>query len=177
MENWTKKELKYEGKIFNLWVGEAKLDNGKIAKRDIVEHPGGVGIVPVLDDQIILVKQFRIAIGREIIEIPAGKLEKGEKPEACAYRELEEEIGYKAKKLIHIASFYSSVGFTDEKLHIYIAPELIETNQKLDTDENIEIVKIPISQISSKLAKKEFEDAKTIVGLQGLLSYYRDVEW
>lgn len=177
MEKWVKKELQYKGKIFDLWTGEAKLDNGKIARRDIIEHPGGVGVVPVLDDTVLLVKQYRIAIERDIIEIPAGKIEKGEDPETCAYRELEEEIGYKAKKLVHIASCYSSVGFTDEKLHIYIAPELIESNQNFDADESIEVIKVPISQISTKLARKEFEDAKTIIGLQGLLSYYKDVDW
>ncbi len=134
---------------------------------------GGVAIVPVIDDSVVLVRQFRIAIGRDILELPAGKLEKGEDPETCAHRELGEEIGYQAGKLLLAASYYASVGFTDEKMTIFLAFQLQKVAQHLDADEIIQIVHIPVAEIGERLARNEFEDAKTIIGLRELLAYLK----
>src|SRR5689334_1273570 len=116
MEKWIQQQEIYKGKIFSLWGGQAALDNGKIVVREYIRHPGGVGIVPVVDGHVILIRQFRISIEREIIELPAGRLEPNEEPMSCAARELEEEIRYRANRLIPIASYYSSVGFTNERM-------------------------------------------------------------
>ena len=171
MEAWIKSEQKYKGKIFSLRVGDVRLDDGSTARREVIEHSGGVAIVPVKADAVILIKQFRISIGREIIELPAGRLENQESPAVCASRELEEELGYRARELVPIASYYSSVGFTNERMYIFLALDLQETAQRPEWDERIKALEIPIKDIETKLLDGEFEDSKTIIGLYGLLSH------
>jgi len=171
VERWIHCEEKYRGSILSLWVGEVQLEDGKIFQREVTRHPGGVAIVPVIDDAVILIRQFRIAVERDMLELPAGKLEKGELPETCAHRELEEEIGYRAGNMILATSYFSSVGFTDEKIHIFLGFQLQKVVQHLDTDERIQIVQIPIAELEARLAMNEFEDAKTIIGLRELLAY------
>lgn len=171
METWiTKKEI-HKGKIFSLWGGQVSLDNGDTAVREYVRHSGGVAIVPVIDNNVILIRQFRIAIGRELMELPAGRLEPDEDPATCARRELEEEIGYRAEELIPLASYFSSVGFTDERMHIFLALEPEKATLKLEADERIREVMMPVEMIQEKLAAQEFEDAKTIIGLREFLAY------
>jgi len=171
MEKWITKDIIHKGKIFSLLGGKAALDNGEEAIREYVQHPGGVAVVPVIDNNVILIRQFRIAIERELIELPAGLLEPAEAPLDCAARELEEEIGYRAKELIPLASYFSSVGFADERMHIFLALNPEKTNSKRDADERIREVLLPINLIREKLDAQEFEDAKTIVGLRELLAY------
>jgi ADP-ribose pyrophosphatase len=171
METWITKEEIHKGKIFSLWGGQVSLDNGDTAIREYVRHSGGVAVVPVIDNNLILIRQFRIAIGRELMELPAGRLELDEDPAACARRELEEEIGYRAKELIPLASYFSSVGFTDERMHIFLALEPEKATLKLEADERIREVMMPVEMIQEKLAAQEFEDAKTIIGLREFLAY------
>jgi ADP-ribose pyrophosphatase len=171
METWITKEEIHKGKIFSLWGGQVSLDNGDTAVREYVRHSGGVAVVPVIDNNVILIRQFRIAIGRELMELPAGRLELDEDPAACARRELEEEIGYRAKELISLASYFSSVGFTDERMHIFLALEPEKATLKLEADERIREVMMPVEMIQEKLAAQEFEDAKTIIGLREFLAY------
>lgn len=169
METWVSKDALYRGKIVTLEVGDVRIDDGSLAKREVVLHPGGVGVVPVVDDYVILVKQFRIAINRDIVEIPAGRLEPNEAPESTACREMIEEIGYEVGRLVHVASCYCSPGFTNELDHIYLAFDLKKTVAQPEHDERIEQVIIPIAELPGMLARGEFDDAKTIVGLQALL--------
>jgi ADP-ribose pyrophosphatase len=171
MEKWITKEEIHMGKIFSLWGGQVSLDNGDTAIREYIRHRGGVAIVPVIDDNVILIRQFRIAIEREVVELPAGRLEPNEEPASCARRELEEEIGYRAKELIPLASYFSSVGFTDERMHIFLALELEKTDLQLEADERIREVVMPIATIKVKLNGREFEDAKTIIGLREFFAY------
>jgi ADP-ribose pyrophosphatase len=171
MEKWiTKKEI-HKGKIFSLWGGEAALDNGDVVVREYTSHPGGVAIVPVVENRVILIRQFRISIERELIELPAGRLEPNEDPASCARRELEEEIGYRAGQLIPLASYFSSVGFTDERMHIFLAPDPEKTAPRLETDERIREVAFPVEALREKLTRQEFEDAKTIIGLREFLAH------
>jgi ADP-ribose pyrophosphatase len=171
METWiTKKEI-HQGKIFTLIGGTVALDDGRTAVREVVRHPGGVAIVPVFQDQVILIRQFRITIGRELVELPAGLLEPGEEPLHCAGRELEEEIGYRAQELIPLVSYFSSIGFTDERMHIVLALGLQKTQHRPDAEERIAEVMMPVDRIEKKLAAKEFEDAKTVIGLREFLAY------
>jgi ADP-ribose pyrophosphatase len=171
MEKWITKEEIHKGKIFSLWGGRVALDNGATAVREYVRHSGGVAIVPVIDNHVILIRQFRIAIERELIELPAGRLEPDEDPADCARRELEEEIGYRAAELIPLASYFSSVGFTDERMHIFLALEPEKATSKLEADERIHEVILSVESIQEKLDSQSFEDAKTIIGLREFLAY------
>ena len=171
MEKWITKEEIHKGKIFSLWGGRVALDNGATAIREYVRHSGGVAIVPVIDNHVILIRQFRIAIERELIELPAGRLEPEEDPADCARRELEEELGYRAAELIPLASYFSSVGFTDERMHIFLALEPEKVTSKLEADERIHEVILPVESIQQKLDSQSFEDAKTIIGLREFLAY------
>ncbi len=167
-ETWLHSELVHDGPIIRVRTGRVRLDDGTEAYREIVEHGGGVGVVPVLDDRVILVRQFRAAIDAEVLEIPAGRLEPDDTPEHRAHTELEEECGYRAGRLVHVASCYCSPGFTNERDEIYLAFDLTKTEQRLEEDERVEIVEIPIAELNDRLARCEFDDAKTIIGLREL---------
>ena len=115
----------FTGKVISLQVDDVELPDGKTGKREIVKHPGAVAIIAVTaDNKIIMVEQYRKALERSLVEIPAGKLEKGEEPVLSAKRELEEETGYECEKMEHIISFYTSPGFADELVHLYVAHNL-----------------------------------------------------
>lgn len=172
MEKWIKPKEIHKGKIFSLWGGQVVLDNGEIAVREYIRHSGGVGVVPVVDGNVILIRQFRISIERELIELPAGRLEPKEEPMSCAARELEEEIGYRAKRLIPIASYFASVGNSNERMYLFLALDLKKTKRRLEADERIREVVIPLERVKEKLANQEFEDSKTIIGLRETLAYF-----
>lgn len=115
----------FEGRVIDLHYQEVLLPNGKTSTREIIKHPGAVAVIPITQDgKIIMVEQYRKALERSIIEIPAGKLEKGEDPAETARRELEEETGYVCNSLSHLISFYTSPGFADELVHLYVAEGL-----------------------------------------------------
>ncbi|MCB9420388.1 MAG: NUDIX hydrolase [Ardenticatenaceae bacterium] len=172
METWVNKERKFAGQIFAVDVGEARLDDGTLAPREMVAHHGGVAAVPVLGDEVVLIRQYRVVVEQEILEIPAGRLEGNEPPEARAQAELMEEVGYQAKKMVLAHSYFSSAGFTDERMHIFLAFDLTATARNLEFDERIEVVRVPIAAIAGMLAAGEIEDAKTIIGLRALLAYW-----
>lgn len=171
MEKWIQQEEIYKGKIFSLWAGQVSLDNGETAVREYIRHPGGVAMVPILDGKVILIRQFRISIERELIELPAGRLEPGEAPLNCAARELEEEIGYRAGRLIPIASYFATVGNSNERMYLFLAVQLEKTARNLEADERIREVILPLEVVAEKLAAQEFDDSKTIIGLREALAY------
>ena len=171
MERWINQREIYKGKIFSLWGGQVALDSGDTAVREYLRHPGGVAIVPVTDGKVILIRQFRIAIERELIELPAGRLEPDEEPIVCAARELEEETGYRANRLIPLASYFASVGSTNERMYVYLALDLVRTKTNMEADERIRQVVMPLNIVGKKLANQEFEDSKTIIGLREALAY------
>jgi ADP-ribose pyrophosphatase len=171
MENWTQSELIYEGRIFKVRAGEARLADGVVAPREMVEHPGGVGIVPCLGDRVALIRQYRIAVEETVLEIPAGKLEGCEDPATRARKELAEETGYKAGVLVPAGSIFASVGYTSERIHLFLAFDLEEVGQALEFDERIEPVELPVEGLRRQLARGEIQDAKTAVGLQRLFDY------
>jgi len=171
MEKWIKQEELHKGKIFSLWGGQVLLDNGQTAVREYIRHSGGVAMVPIVNGNVILIHQFRISIQRELIELPAGRLEPNEEPMKCAARELEEEIGYRADKLIQIASYFASVGNSNERMYVFLALDLKKTKLQLEADERIRNVVMPLEMVREKLARQEFEDSKTIIGLRESLAY------
>ncbi|SDC02129.1 MULTISPECIES: NUDIX hydrolase [unclassified Candidatus Frackibacter] len=176
-QNLIEKQLKsteiYEGRILNLRIDNVKLPDGNEAKREIVEHAAGVTIIPYLQDtgEVIMVRQFRNPAEQILLEMPAGMLEINEEPKRCARRELEEETGYKAGDLKRIGSFYTSPGFCDERIHLYLAQNLSKYEQHTDVDEFLEVLKIPLEDLKNKLYTPEIIDAKTIIGVQFLLNY------
>ena len=171
MEKWIKQTEIYKGKIVSLWTGQVALEDGETTVRETIRHGGGVGMVPILDGNVILIRQFRISIEREILELPAGRLEPGEDPLSCAARELEEEIGYRAGKLIPLASYFATVGYSDERMHLFLALDLQKTERRLDPHERIRGVPMSLKVVKEKLANQEFEDSKTIIGLREALAY------
>jgi ADP-ribose pyrophosphatase len=135
-------------------------------QREVVHHPGSAVIVPVFgDDTIALVRQYRHPAVRYLLEVPAGTLRRGELPEEGAARELEEELGLVSARLEKLAEFFVSPGYAEEKMWLYLATELTETQQQLEDDEIIEVVRIPFSQALSMITTGEIEDAKTIIGV------------
>ncbi|MCF6093462.1 NUDIX hydrolase [Microaerobacter geothermalis] len=156
----------YEGRIISLKLDEVEMPDGRISSREIVNHPGAVAIIAITDqDQMVMVKQYRKPLEKTIIEIPAGKLEKGEKPEECALRELQEETGYTAKSLLHIASFYTSPGFADEIIHLFWADQLVKGENAPDDGEFVELVEITWDEAKDLLKSGVIIDAKTILAL------------
>jgi ADP-ribose pyrophosphatase len=156
----------FEGKLVRLLVDQVRLPNGKTAKREIVKHPGAVAVLAITaEDKLVLVRQFRKPLEKTILEIPAGKLEPEEDPVDCAARELEEETGYKAEKLEHIVSFYTSPGFADEYLHLYEATGLKEGEVHPDQDEFVERVELTLDECFDRIKTGEISDAKTVMAV------------
>lgn len=173
-ESWLDSKYLYRGSVVSLRVGDVRLEDGRTSKREVIEHSGGAAVVPVLEDKaIIMVRQFRIAIGKEILELPGGRLESGEVPEIRARRELEEETGYQVTSLIPAAHFYSSPGFTDEEIYIYLGFGLKKVVQNPEWDENIRLVTLPLGEAWKMLTNGEFEDANAIIGLSSLFRYFQ----
>ncbi len=171
MEIWRENRIVYEGRIVRLRTGDAELDDGRLAYREVVEHPGGVCVVPFTGHSVILIRQYRIALGQYIIEAPAGKLEPGDSPLSRGEAELEEEIGYRAGRMLPIGRIYSSVGFCSEIIHLFLGLDLKKTAQRLEEDERIELVELPLDEMREGLRTHRFEDAKTVAGLYALLDY------
>lgn len=171
-EKQISSKIVHSGKIVNLRVDKAELQNGRIATREVVEHAGGVGIVALDDDDnLILVRQFRYPIGKEIIEIPAGKLEKGEDPYVCAARELSEETGFEASKIIYLGSFYPTPGYCQEILYIYLARGLTPGKAHPDENEFLDTIKIPLRDFVEMIMNNSVNDAKTIIGVLKAVKY------
>lgn len=155
----------YRGRVFEVTVDTIR--EGDITYvRDVVHHPGSAVIVPVFDDgSVALVRQYRHPAVRYLLEVPAGTLDKGETPEEGAARELEEELGVVANKLVKLSEFFVSPGFCEEKMWLYLATDLTETAQRLEEDEIVEVVRLPFSRALEMISDGEIEDAKTIIGL------------
>ena len=157
----------YKGRIVDLNLETVTLPNGATVELEVIHHPGAAATVPMKDERtVILIRQYRHAVGGYIYEIPAGKLHPGEDPRECANRELEEEIGYKAGALEHVTSAYTTPGFTDEVIHIYKATQLQKGTQDLGHDEVLEIAEFPLAKTMTMIREGVIKDAKTIVGLQ-----------
>jgi ADP-ribose pyrophosphatase len=155
----------YKGKVFDIRIDDIR--EGDIEyKREIVVHKGSAVVIPVFDDgTVALVRQYRHAAGKELLEVCAGTLEDGEDPETTAVRELEEEVGMRAGKIEKLTEFYVSPGFLTEKMYVFLATELAETQQNLEDDEILSIERHSIPDLLEMIRKGEIEDAKTMVGI------------
>jgi len=156
----------YQGRIINLRLDKVTLPNGKVTEREIVEHPGAVAIIPLIKPgRIILIRQYRKPVEKILYEIPAGKLNPEENQLSCAQRELEEEIGFKAKKITKLISFYPTPGISNEVISIFKAENLEKTGSYPESDEFIETEEIEIEEAVKKIKAGEIKDSKTIIGL------------
>ena len=152
----------YQGKILNLRVDVAGLPNGKEAPREFVEHNGGVTVAALTDDaKLIFVRQFRYPYMEEVLELPAGKLEKGEDPLEAGKRELREEAGVTAEQYINLGEFYPSPGYTNEIIYLYGARDLTQVEQELDEDEFLNVEYIPLDKAVDMVLSNEIKDGKT----------------
>lgn len=168
-------EYKYKGIIVNVRMDNAKLFNGKTVRREVVEHPGGVCILPVDSDNCCyMVRQYRYPVGRSMLEAPAGKLEYGEDPEECAARELSEETGFDSGKLVYLGRFYTSPGISTECLHIYLALDLKKGSMHLDEDEFLNVEKHSLSSLLKMVMNGEIQDGKTATAILKAEKYIKN---
>ncbi len=169
-ETTLKSECVYDGKVITVEKDDIEIATGKKSFREVVRHPGGVVILAMKDLQtIILVRQFRYPIKKVVLELPAGKLERGEDPDLAAKRELEEETGYKAEKWTSLGYINTTPGFCDEKLYLYKAENLYFVGEHPDEGEIIRAVEVSFSELMLKIKNGEINDAKTLCAvLRGL---------
>ena len=157
-------EVLFEGRMLRVERDMVRLPNGLETSREVVRHPGAVGIIALQDQQVLLVRQYRYAIAQKTLEIPAGKLDPQESPSDCAVRELREETGYRGT-MEHISTFYTTPGFSDEVMHLFLARDLVWDPLSPDDDEFIDVERIPWDEAVQRAQQNEFKDAKTILGI------------
>jgi len=165
-EEWIDSNTIYEGTIISVRTGQVRLDDGLIATREVVDHPGGVGVLPILGDRAVLVKQYRIAVEDYVLEMPAGRLEPNDSPESRARAELVEEAGFRAGRLEKIAACYCSPGFTNELDHLFLAYDLEKVEAQPEAEERIELVEVTADDAAAMLSTFEICDAKTVIALR-----------
>lgn len=164
----------FNGKVINLRVDEVELPDGRTGTREIVEHNGGVAVVAVKEGKIILVRQYRKPVESCLLELPAGKLEKGEDPYECGARELQEETGYIPESLKLLTSIYTTPGFSSEKLYIYLADSLREGSLNRDEDEFLDVLYYDVEEVVDMIYKGIINDAKTICGVLMYASFIQN---
>ena len=164
----------YSGKIISLDVDEVRFPNGRIGELEMIRHSGASAVVPLMDagkanPEVVLIRQYRYAASCYLYEIPAGRLDPNESPEECAGRELREETGYSAARLRRLTTIYTTPGFTDEQIHLFVAEGLTNGVATPEADEFVELHPIPLVQAVAMVHSGEIVDAKTAIGL--LLAY------
>ena len=174
-EKTLSSQLIYDGRVVKLRVDTVQTSSGKKTTREIVEHSNCVAIVAIDDnDNVLLVNQFREAVGKELLEIPAGGIDPGEEPEAAVRREMQEETGYLPRKLEMLSAFYSAPGYCTEYLYLYLATDLVPSQLHAEDTESISLVRVPTSQIHDLLASGDIRDGKSVAGLLTLLEYMKE---
>ena len=157
----------YQGTLFSFVSEDVTLPNGARTKLAMVRHPGSTAVVPLFEDgSVLMERQYRHAVGKYLLEIPAGTMEPGESPLTCAGRELEEETGYTARQFVELCRVDIVPAYSDEKIHVFLARSLKQSEQKLDKDEIIEIVKFPFEEALEMCQQGGISDALTILALQ-----------
>ena len=171
IEKTLSSEKVFTGRVISLQVDEVELPNGKTSKRELIKHPGAVAIIALTpENKLVLVEQYRKALEKSIVEVPAGKLEKGEEPLTSAERELEEETGYECEKMEHLISFYTAPGFCDELVHVFLAHNISkkENAAGLDEDEFVELLELTLEEAEQLIDEGKICDAKTAYAVQYL---------
>jgi len=164
----------FEGRAVNLRIDTVKTADGRESTREIVEHSDCIAVIPIDEnDNVLLVRQYRKAIEKELLEIPAGGIDAGENPEETVRREMQEETGYLPGKVERLGGFYSTPGYCTEYLHLYLATELTPSRLHAEDTAGISLVRVPVSEIPTLFASGKIEDAKSIAGLHMYLEYRR----
>lgn len=168
----------YTGRVINLDIDTVRFPNGKTGELEIIRHSGASAVLPFLGDptaedpQILLIRQYRYAADGFIYEIPAGRLEPGEPPEECAIRELREETGCTAEKMAHLYTMYTTPGFTDEKIHLFVATGLTRGDSALEADEFVEVVPMQMSAALKMIKDGTITDAKTALSILYVAGFF-----
>jgi len=171
-EKTLSSRLIYDGRAVRLRVDTVRLPSGRETTREIVEHSDCVAIIAIDDkDNVLLVNQFRESVERELLEIPAGAIEPGEDPVDCVRRELREETGFLPQKVERLGGFYSTPGYCNEYLYLYLATDLVPSPLLAEDSESIRLVRVPLGQILSLITSGSICDAKSIAGLLIFLDY------
>lgn len=156
----------YHGRVVDLAVDRVRLPNGTERELELIEHPGAAAVVPVnAHAEVVLIRQARYATGGWLLEVPAGTLSSGETPDACAQRELEEETGYRANRLTPLGAIWTTPGFTNEQIWLFLAEELSPFEQRLDADEVLTLEQLPLSTAIRRAQQGDITDAKTVCAL------------
>lgn len=175
VEKQLSSEQKFDGKVVKLFVDKARLENGDIVTREVIKHPGGVGVVALDDDEnVLFVRQFRYPHGRVLLEIPAGKLEFGEDPEQCGLRELKEETGCTCDSFVSLGKLLPTPAYDSEIIYMFLARGLHRGEQNLDEDEFLEVEKIPLKKAAEMIMNNEIDDAKTQIAILKTISLLKD---
>lgn len=162
----------FKGRAIRVRVATVRKPDGTETTREIVEHEGVIAAIPIdNEDNVLLVRQYRTPAGRDLLEIPAGGIDPGEDPEATVIRELQEEIGYKPGKLVRLGGFFSAPGYATEYLHVYLATGLTPSRLHAEDTDEIELVKVPLTEVRGLISSGQIEDAKSIAGLLMYLEY------
>ena len=165
-EKFLASQKVFEGKLLTVYCDKVELPNGKEASREFIRHPGAVAVVPITHDgKVVLVRQYRYPLGKTVLEVPAGKLDTGEEPDDCVLRELEEETGYIAQRIRKLSSIYTTPGFTDEVIHLYIADQLTLAKQCPDEDEFLDVEVYTKEEIKAMIEDGTINDAKSMLAL------------
>ena len=173
-EKTLSSQLIYEGRAVKVRVDTIEMPSGRKTTREIVEHSDCVAIVAVdSEDKVLLVNQFRKAVEKELLEIPAGGMEPGEDPVTAVSREMQEETGYLPRKLERLGGFYSAPGYCTEYLHLYLATELVPSQLFAEDTEGITLVRVPLHQVASLITSGRICDSKSIAGLHIFLEYQK----
>lgn len=168
----------YHGKVISVDVDTVRFPDGSTRELEMVRHPGASAVIPFLDDpegadpRVVLIRQYRYAADGYVYEIPAGRLDSGEDPKSCALRELQEETGYSATELIRLATFYTTPGFTDEKIHLFAAVGLSAGESQRESDEILDLVPMPLSQALGMIESGDLVDGKSMIGLLFAASFW-----
>lgn len=161
-EKLLERRAAYEGRMLLVYSDRVEI-GGRETTREVVLHPGACAILPVTEKkEILFVRQYRYAAEETLLEIPAGKIDPGEAPDVCAARELTEETGFRAERLRKLGAVFTTPGFCNEKIHLYLADRLVPAHQHLDTDEFLDVVKITLGEALEMIRNGEISDAKTL---------------
>lgn len=174
-EQTISRQRVFAGKLIGVRVDTVQLPNGDVRTREVAEHPGAVAVLPVLPDgTLVLVRQYRHAVGRTLLEVPAGTLDPDERPEDCALRELAEETGYQAESLRELVRFFVSPGWANEELVVYVADDIRAGQASPEEDEDLEVVQVAPADVPGLIQRGEIADSKTIICLLAYLGLRLD---
>ena len=173
-EKTLKSNYVFKGHVVNLRIDDVITVDGRHSTREVVEHGESIVVVPIDDKgNVLLVKQYRRALDDNLLELPAGGIEKGESPKVTVIREMQEETGFKPKKVVSLTGFYTSPGFTNEYLHLFLATDLVPSQLVAEDTAEINVTPVPLDKVKQMILSGKIQDSKSIAGLLFVLEYLK----